>query len=87
MWWNTTLPQCNGIRFFNDTARRTIHLFTDACNMGMGGFYYESTSNTWLTEVPHIPPHQSFATAVDKEHINILEVRAIQYAMNQWARH
>ena len=87
-WWHTTLPLVNGILFFDDTNRRIIQVFTDACPRGLGGFYYSAEGNRWRDHVHLIKRSHSFTSRIPdlraSEHINILELRAILFAFQSW---
>jgi hypothetical protein len=39
VWWRDLLPAWNGVRFFNDSVKDTISLFTDSSGFGIGGFH------------------------------------------------
>ena len=64
-----------------DEDRETISLYSDACNKGLGAYY--SLSGEALQQ-------NSFSMKVAKDHlgqhINILELRAIQAAFLLWAK-
>ncbi|HEY5813549.1 MAG TPA: reverse transcriptase domain-containing protein [Terrimicrobiaceae bacterium] len=88
-WWHTTLPLINGILFFDDTNRRTVQVFTDACLHGLGGFYYSDADDNWKEQLHIIKHSQSFSTRIPalyaSEHINVLELQAILFAFQAWA--
>ena len=46
-WWNTLLPDFNGVFFFNDPSRQVVQLYTDACPKGLDGFFYTDASTFW----------------------------------------
>lgn len=83
-WWANLLPKFNGITLF-EKDRPEVHLTTDACNSGMGGYWSDNNVNA---------DKNSFAMELPKflrdKHINILEVRAILVSFqlwgHQWAR-
>ena len=88
LWWNKTLPRVNGILFFNDPKRLTVHLFTDACLKGLGGFYYAGSSTNWHEQIPRISQANAFSIGIPQcarcEDINSLELFAILYALETW---
>ena len=88
LWWNKALPEVNGVLFFDDIRRRTIHLFTDACLTGIGGFFYEGGSPNWRENIPRIRQTDVFATGIPlrarDQGINSLELLAILYALETW---
>ena len=88
LWWNETLPRVNGILFFDDSKRLTMHLFTDACLKGLGGFYYKSGSTNWRKQIPRITQTNAFSINIPQharsEGINSLELLAILYALEIW---
>ena len=88
LWWNKTLPRVNGILFFDDSKRHTVHLFTDACFKGLGGFYYESSSTNWREHPTCIIQTNTFSIGIlqhaRSEGINLLKLLAISYALEIW---
>ena len=89
LWWKETLPVINGVAFFDDTHRRTIYLFTDACLTRIGGFFYENGSNNWRENIARIDQNNAFSTRIPphaaNEKINFLELLAIFYAFSAWS--
>ena len=92
-WWNSLVQQYNGKHFFDTASRETIHLYTDASALGMGGFYFEGTADQWLTGP------SDFARTLTKCHafsakiilvpgetfdINPFEIAAIWLAFTTW---
>ena len=80
-WWNTLLPNFNGIYLFQE-QRSKVLLYTDASQHGLGAYCLDTTTTG--------PPRQnhSFSMRVTRDHvgqhINILELRAIQTAFLTW---
>lgn len=99
-WWREFSYQFNGTYFFDDSARRTFHLFTDASGLGMGGFFYEGDNDNWKDNISIILQANSFACTLptvenaknfpellieDKTFdINIWEVQAVLEAVERW---
>ena len=87
-WWHTTLPLVNGILFFDNTHRRTVQIFTDACPLGLGGFYYFAVDKEWRDNIYLIERSHSFTSQIPtlhlSEQINTLELRAILFAFQLW---
>jgi hypothetical protein len=94
LWWNTLLPQFNGVSFFAGKTRSTVYLYVDACKTGYGGFYYfDKLGRRWpeaptlaalsnafaIPSVPLVSDHQ-FS-------INAHEIEAILIAFELWASH
>lgn len=81
MWWHTLLPQFNGIYLFQED-RPEVSLFSDASQKGLGAYFA-------LTSKDPIQQGNSFSMLVENDHlgqhINILELRAIQAAFLTWA--
>ena len=93
-WWNSFVQHYNGIHFFDTVSRETIHLYTDASALGMGGFYFEGATDRWS-----IGPAK-FAQTLTKCHafsakivppalgetfdINPFEIAAIWLAFTTW---
>jgi hypothetical protein len=48
-WWHDLFPAFNGVRFFDDSNRRTIHLFADASAQGMGAFFFDDVNSPLAT--------------------------------------
>ena len=63
MWWSSLLPQFNRIRYFDDSARHTFELYTDASLIGLGGFFFEG-EGSWKIKIPLIFQVNAFATTV-----------------------
>jgi hypothetical protein len=78
-WWNALLPNFNGVLLFHED-RETFQLYSDASCQGLGAYF--SIAGEALQE-------HSFAMRIAKEHqgqhINVLELRAIQAAFYQWS--
>lgn len=98
-WWRDTLPLFNGIHFFNK-SRPLVALYTDACDLGLGLFFFYASSwdsaRDWMSAAPHLPStHAAIVDASsacsDVAHINIKEVSAILQAFllhsPHWAHH
>ncbi|KAG6118950.1 hypothetical protein E4U14_006072 [Claviceps sp. LM454 group G7] len=73
-----------------DADRPVFHLFTDASNTGIGGFFYcgNTAQSDWRTALP-LPREQIFARAMypneRSHHINVTETIAIAAAIKKWA--
>jgi hypothetical protein len=80
-WWNTLLPSFNGIYLFQE-QRSEVLLYTDASQRGLGAYYLDTT----VTGPPRRSHSFSMRIARDHlgQHINILELRAIQAAFLTW---
>ena len=98
-WWRDTLPLFNGIHFF-ETSRPLVALYTDACDSGLGLFFFYAPSwdsaRDWMSAAPHLPStHAAIVDAAsacgDVAHINVKEVSAILQAFllhsPHWAHH
>lgn len=91
LWWKELLPRFNGIHLFDDTSRRSFHLFTDASSHGMGAFWYEGNAaqGDWRQFSHGIPQQHAFARDLTDEetslHINTTEILIIQLALQRWA--
>lgn len=98
-WWRDTLPLFNGIHFF-EKSRPLVALYTDACDLGLGLFFFYAPSwdsaRDWMSAAPHLPStHAAIVDASsacgDVAHINIKEVSAILQAFllhsPHWAHH
>ena len=75
-WWLDFLPKWNGVSFFQEnlTSAKSLHLFTDASNIGMGGvFNHKWFACTWPE---HFLSHD----------INFKEIFAIFSAISAWAK-
>lgn len=88
VWWQNTLPEHNGILFFDDLSRSNIQLFTDACPKGLGGFFYLGSSEDWRESIRSIHRNNSFSTRLSSaqryERIEKLEVQAILVSIQRW---
>jgi len=90
-WWKQLLPDFNGVLFFETDTRETISLYTDASNIGLGGFWY--SDRIWWTEaISRVPSTQAFASPYDHTttstfDINIYELKAILIALQTWGPH
>jgi hypothetical protein len=75
-WWLQFLPAWNGIAIFQEdvTTADSLHLFTDASDIGLGGVF----KNKWFA----CPWPASFS----KFHINFKEVFAIHVAISIWGQ-
>ena len=77
--------------FFETDTRETISLYTDASNIGLGGFWY--SDRIWWTEaISRVPSTQAFASPYDHTttstfDINIYELKAILIALQTWGPH
>ena len=85
-WWHDLFPAFNGVRFFDDSNRRTIHLFADASAQGMGAFFFDDVNSPtcdWQEHVPHLPPEHALALPLPHRDlhepfdINIFEITAL----------
>jgi hypothetical protein len=97
-WWKDTLPLFNGIYLFHEN-RPAVALYTDACNSGLGLFFFVTTSHDhacdWRSAAPDLPyTHAAIinaSAACGNAHINVKEVSAILQAFllfsMQWAHH
>lgn len=85
LWWSDLLPLTRGIQLL-DKERRQFHLFTDACDYGMGGFWYEGSpaEGYWQNRV--IPQENWFVLSIpQRQHINISETEVIGVALQKWS--
>ena len=98
-WWTETLPAFNGIHLFR-TDRPAIALYTDACDTGLGIFFFHTSSlshaSDWRTAAQSLPSTQAaIINASDAcephSHINVKEVVAVLYGFllfgPHWAHH
>lgn len=98
-WWRDTLPLFNGIHFF-EKSRPLVALYTDACDSGLGLFFFYAPSRDsagdWMSAAPYLPStHAAIVDASsacgDVAHINTKEVSAILQAFllhsPHWAHH
>ena len=88
-WWLKLLTRSNGIHFFDNEKRNTIHLFSDASHRGMGAFFCGFGENDWKTVANLVAKEQAFAARVqvsknDVFDINIFELGAILLAFQRW---
>ena len=80
----------NGTRFFNDPARTSYHLYTDACGKGMGGFFYKDGTPNWKDNIAQITSNNAYVVRLTSNDllcpldINIFEVRATLVAIRLW---
>jgi Reverse transcriptase (RNA-dependent DNA polymerase) len=92
-WWKQLLPDFNGVLFFETHTRDTISLYTDASNIGLGGFWYSDPHKLWWTEaISEVPINQAFASpyvhlTMSTFDINIYELKAILIALQTWGPH
>jgi hypothetical protein len=88
MWWHTLLPQFNGIYLFQED-RPKVSLFSDASQKGLGAFFLPTPKDLVRYE-NSIQQENSFSMLVKGDHlgqhINILELHAIQAAFLTWAQ-
>jgi hypothetical protein len=94
-WWHDLFPAFNGVRFFDDSNRRTIHLFADASAQGMGAFFFDDVNSPtcdWQEHVPHLPPEHALALPLPHRDlhepfdINIFEITALLRAFETWSQ-
>jgi hypothetical protein len=88
-WWSLLLPRFNSVLFFDDKSRPIFHLFTDASQVGLGGFWYLGLSPDFMTMVPSTPKENSFAQRLKRDPLqtfdsNIYEMRAVLAAFHKW---
>ncbi|KAG6058532.1 hypothetical protein E4U17_007979 [Claviceps sp. LM77 group G4] len=80
----------NNKTVIRDADRPVFHLFTDASNTGIGGFFYcgNTAQSDWRTALP-LPQDQMFARAIypneRSHHKNVTETIAIATAIKKWA--
>src|SRR5204862_418233 len=72
--------------FFDTTNRNEVSLYTDASGIGLGGFYIQGSG---LVVTNTIPISNAFAVPVMRSthstlDINILEMEAIEFALQTW---
>jgi hypothetical protein len=85
-WWKTTLPLATGTRLLDDATRYTYHLWTDASNLGLGGFYYKGSPADTDWQQVLIPQEQAYALlSTENAHINTAEINAIVVELKLWA--
>ncbi|KAJ5117535.1 hypothetical protein N7448_011167 [Penicillium atrosanguineum] len=98
-WWRDTLPLFNGIHFFEE-SRPLVALYTDACDLGLGLFFFYSPSRDsardWMSAAPYLSStHAAIVDASsacgDVAQLNITEVSPILQAFllhsPHWAHH
>jgi hypothetical protein len=90
LWWNKLLPHVNGVRFLDETARKVVHIYSDASAAGMGAFYFYGPVSDWKQVVKSLPISQAFSARVHREmetefNINAFELAAIMLALQRWA--
>ncbi|KAJ5385651.1 hypothetical protein N7509_008192 [Penicillium cosmopolitanum] len=98
-WWTDTIPFFNGI-YFVEKSRPLVALYTDACDSGLGLFFFYAPSRDsagdWLSAAPYLPStHAAIVDAssarASEAHINTKEVTAILQAFLlhslHWAHH
>ncbi|KAG6021020.1 hypothetical protein E4U19_005994 [Claviceps sp. Clav32 group G5] len=80
----------NNKTVIRDVDRPVFHLFTDASNTGIGGFFYcgNTAQSDWRTALP-LPQDQMFARAMypneRSQHMNVTDTIAIATAIKKWA--
>ena len=85
-WWKATLPLATGTRLLDDATRYTYHLWTDASNLGLGGFYYKGSPADTDWQQVLIPQEQAYALlSTENAHINTAEINAIVVELKLWA--
>lgn len=100
-WWNTLLPQFNGVLFFNNKVWDTFQLYTDALLQGLGGFFFYNSTKPWqkvkinqseafvaqISNYANIyqPGPTVFLDPKDPILINVFEVQAILLAFQLFA--
>jgi hypothetical protein len=89
-WWNALLPQFNGKHLFDDSSRPIFHLYTDASSIGLGGFYFPSSSfqANWEDYTTTLDPTHAFSIRIPRgkrhQHINTHEMRAVLQSFKRW---
>lgn len=89
-WWNKLLPQFNGKHLFDDSSRPVFHLYTDASSIGLGGFYFSTTSRQahWQDHAATLDPAHAFSMRIPRgkrhQHINTHEMRAVLQSFKRW---
>lgn len=95
IWWNSLFPTHNGIRFFDDSNRRIVHLFADASVLGMGAFYFDTVDSEvcdWKDYAAALPQNNALALLLPDHDpttlfdINIYEITAMLRAFERWGR-
>ena len=93
LWWHNLFPAHNGIRFFDDSNRKIVHLFADALVLGIGAFYFDDINTTfcdWKLHTLRLPYDHALASplpsysANDPFDINIYEITALLQAFQLW---
>lgn len=93
LWWRDLLIRFNGVLILDETQRRSIHLFTDASNIGQGGFWYEAPLDhvDWREELS-LSQERAFADGwlsyqkTKLASINTREHIAVTTTISTWAR-
>ncbi|KAJ5054746.1 uncharacterized protein L3040_001011 [Drepanopeziza brunnea f. sp. 'multigermtubi'] len=91
-WWNKLFPLYNGVRFFNDAWRPTIHLFEDASILGLRAFYFDHVQHQhcdWKEHVPTLQIDHAYAEDLPNNlapqfDINIYEIQAVFRSVQIW---
>jgi hypothetical protein len=73
-WWSLLLPKFNGVLFFDNKSRPIFHLFTDASQVGLGGFWYLGLSPNFMTIVPSTPRENSFAQRLKRDLLQTFDI-------------
>jgi ribonuclease HI len=63
-WWRDLLPTHHGIILLDPSQRQTFHLYTDACEEGYGGFYFNPLDVPGGAKQPKAHPWQSNSSRV-----------------------
>jgi len=87
LWWSTLLHDFNGVLFFNN-IRPEVHLYTDACLSGLGGFFVEDISRFWRDQIQYIAQCNAFMAPICPEHrstIAVHEASAVFRAFQLWS--
>lgn len=90
-WWLYALQTGSGVRIL-DPSLRTVHLFTDASNIGLSALWYACDEPHFIAKPELVMPLQWFAfPRHDSDHINVAEVTAILMAFEMyghwWTNH
>jgi Reverse transcriptase (RNA-dependent DNA polymerase) len=81
IWWANLLPDFNGVTLLEE-ERPIVHLTTDASSKGLGAYFYVEVDgilhqkDSFSIELPNF---------LRKQHINVLELRAIMVAFYFWS--
>lgn len=88
VWWRDLFPSWNGVRFFNDSIRDTVSLFTDSSGYGIGGFHVANPVDPNFIDYSSIQIENSFSEPLPPSDphfdINTHEMEAILFAFRQW---